>query len=105
MKETKKDSTSIVVEYYGDPTKVIDDHDSEPKYLTEISNRTFTDMFEAVKFLSECKHPITKVENILPFKRKLKGFKLILPERNIRITDQAIGNIETKFGNEDEGWG
>jgi len=103
MKETN--STPIVVEYYGDPTKMIDDHNSEQKYLTQVSNREFRDMFEAVKFLSECKHSITKIEDILPFKKNLRGFKLILPERNIRITDQAIGNIETKFGNEDEGWG
>ena len=59
-----KHKFTIVVEYHSDPTKMIDDHDSESIYLTEINERRFTDIFEAIKFLSNCKNPITNVEDM-----------------------------------------
>ena len=96
-----KDDVTIVVEYHSDPTKMIDDHDSEPVYLTEINNRRFTDMFEAIKFLSECKGPITSVEDLVPLVKKPKGFKFILPESNIKIKHRANNAIDSTFNLDD----
>lgn len=95
----------IVVEYYGDPTKMIDDHDSEPVHLIEINERRFTDIFEAVKFLSDCKNPITCVEDIIPTCKKPKNFKFILPEQNIKIKHQANSSIDSTFERDDIDWG
>lgn len=91
----------IVVEYYGDPTKIIDDHDSEPIYLTEINERRFTEIFEAIKFLSQCNSPITTVDVLLPLARKPKGFKFILPDKNIKIKHQATNAIDSTFETDD----
>ncbi len=90
-----KDNVTIVVEYYGDPTKMIDDHDAEPLYLTEINERRFVNVFEAIKFLSECNSPITTVEDIIPLPKKPKGFKFILPEQNIKIKHQANNALDS----------
>ena len=85
----------IVVKYYGDPTKIVDDHDSEPVYLTEIRDRIFTDVFEAIRFLQECNSAITQVSDILPLPKIPKGFKLILPEQNIKIKHQATNATDS----------
>jgi len=96
---------AIVVQYYGDPTKVVDDHDSEPIYLTQINERRFTDVFEAIRFLQECNNPITVVDEILPLPKRPKGFKFILPERNIKIKHQADNALDSKFERDDIDWG
>ena len=80
-----RDLFAVVVEYYGDPTKMIDDHDCEPVYLTEVKDKRFKDVFEAIKFLSECSSPITKIDEIVAIGKKPKGFKFILPEKNINL--------------------
>ena len=95
---------TIVVEYNSDPTKMIDDHNSEPIFLTQVNDRRFRDIFEAIKFLSECTNPITKIEEIVHIK-KPKGFKFILPERNIKIKHQVDNVIDSKFTLDDEDWG
>ena len=102
--ETKNDFT-IIVEYNSDPTKMIDDHDSEPVYLTEINERRFSDVFEAIKFLSQCNSPITTVDQLLPLGKKPKGFKFVLPEKNIKIKHQANNAIDSTFDLDDEDWG
>lgn len=95
----------FVVEYYGDPTKMIDDHESEPLYLTEIKSRTFKDVFEAIRFLQECNSTITQVGDLLPLPKIPKGFKLILPEQNIKIKHQADNALDSKFERDDIDWG
>jgi len=92
-----KNVEGIVVEYYGDPTKMIDDHNSEPNYLTEINERRFGSVFNAIKFLGECISPITTVEDIIPDSKKPKGFKLVLPDKNIKIQHQATNCLENEF--------
>lgn len=99
-----KPYNAIVVEYYGDPTKMIDDHDSEPVYLIEISERRFENVFDAIKFLSECKSPITSVEDLIPPVKKPKGFKFVLPEQNIKIKHQANSIIDLLFERDDIDW-
>lgn len=99
-----KPYNAIVVEYYSDPTKMIDDHDSEPVYLTEISERRFENVFDAIKFLSECKNPITSVEDLIPPVKKPKGFKFVLPEQNIKIKHQANSIIDLLFERDDIDW-
>ena len=84
---------------------MIDDHDSEPVYLTEINERRFSDVFEAIKFLSQCNSPITTVNQLLPLGKKPKGFKFVLPERNIKIKHQANNAIDSIFDLDDEDWG
>lgn len=96
-----KNKFAIVVEYYGDPTKMIDDHDSEPVYLTEINDRRFNDIFEAIKFLSECINPITNIEDLIPLAKKPKGFKFVLPESNIKIKHRANNAIDSTFSLDD----
>ena len=96
-----KQPIAIVVEYYGDPTKMIDDHDSEPIYLTEINERRFNDVFEAIKFLSQCNSPITLIDDLLPLGKKPKGFKFVLPEKNIKIKHQADNAIDSTFNLDD----
>ena len=96
-----KHKFTIVVEYHSDPTKMIDDHDSEPVYLTEINDRRFNDVFEAIKFLSECTSPITIVEDLVPLAKKPKGFKFVLPEGNIKIKHQANNAIDSIFDLDD----
>ena len=85
----------IVIEYYADPTKIVDDHDSEPIYLTEIRKRRFNDMFEAIKFLTECNSAITDISELMPSVKIPKNLKLILPERNIKIKHQANNSIDS----------
>ena len=102
--ETKNDFT-IIVEYNSDPTKMIDDHDSDQIYLTEINNRRFNDVFEAIKFLTQCNSPITTVDQLLPLGKKPKGFKFVLPEKNIKIKHQANNAIDSIFDLDDEDWG
>lgn len=92
-----KPAYCIVVEYYADPTQMIDDHDCEPMYLTEIRNRRFNDIFEAIKFLSECNSPITTIDEIVAIGKKPKNFKFILPEQNIKIKHQADNSIDSTF--------
>ena len=99
--DSKEDVVAIIVEYYSDPTKMIDDHDSEPMYLTEINNRRFTDIFEAIKFLTVCKNPITTIEDLIPPVKKPKGFKFILPEKNIKIKHRANNAIDSMFNLDD----
>ena len=79
-----------MIVYYSDPTQMIDDHNSENIYLIGINKRFFNDIFEAVKFLSECKSPITRVEDIIPNIKRLKGLKYVLPESNIKIKHKAM---------------
>ncbi len=98
--ETKNNFT-IVVEYYSDPTKMIDDHDSEPVYLTEINDRRFINVFEAIKFLSLCTSPITTIDELVPLGKKPKGFKFVLPESNIKIKHQANNAIDSTFDLDD----
>ncbi len=92
---------TIVVEYYSDPTKMIDDHDSEPVYLTEINDRRFNSVFEAIKFISQCNSPITRVEDIVPLGKKPKGFKFVLPDHNIKIKHQANNSIDSIYDLDD----
>jgi len=92
---------TIVVEYHSDPTKMIDDHDSEPVYLTEINDRRFKDVFEAIKFLSDCTTPITTIEDLVPLVKKPKGFKFVLPEKNIKIKHRADNAIDSTFNLDD----
>jgi len=99
--ETKKPPSVIVVEYYGDPTRMIDDHDCEPEYLTEIKNMRFTDVFEAIKFLCQCNSPITTIDQIVPIGKKPKNFKFVLPEQNIKIKHQADNAIDSHFDLDD----
>ncbi len=89
-----KNTFTIVVEYYSDPTKMIDDHESEPIYLTEINERLFDDIFEAIKFLSVCINPITNVEDLISIPKKPKGFKFIIPEQHIKIKHQANSTLD-----------
>ena len=96
-----KNKFTIVVEYYGDPTKMIDDHDSEPIYLTEINQRRFENVFEAIKFLSECNSPITVVDELIPLCKKPKGFKFVLPDKNIKIKHQANNAIDSIYDLDD----
>jgi hypothetical protein len=103
MEPTK--DIAIVVEYNSDPTKMIDDHDSEQVYLTEINERRFTDVFEAIKFLTQCNSPITKIDQLLPLGKKPKGFKFILPEHNIKIKHQANDALDSLFDLDAEDWG
>jgi len=100
-----KEPNVIVVEYYGDPTKMIDDHDCKSIYLTEIKDRRFTDVFEAIKFLQECNSPITKVNELLPLPKSPKGFKFVLPEQNIKIKHQANNALDSMFEQGDIDWG
>jgi len=93
---------TIVIKYNSDPTKMIDDHDSENIYLTEINSRRFDDIYEAIKFLSDCNSPITTIEDILDYHRA--KLKLILPEKNIKIKHQASFDIDIRFDNESEEW-
>ena len=102
--ETKNNFT-VVVEYYGDPTKMIDDHNSEPMYLTEVNNRRFETVFEAIKFLSQCNSPITSVDELVPLGKKPKGFKFVLPEKNIKIKHQADNAIDSTYLNDAIDWG
>ena len=97
-----KENVTIVVEYYSDPTKMIDDHDSEPVYLTEINNRRFNDVFEAIKFLSICNSSITKIEDLIPLIKKPKGFKFVLPEKSITIKHRANNAIDSTFNLDDD---
>ena len=92
-----KNKSTVVVEYYSDPTKMIDDHNSEPVYLTEINERIFTDVFEAIRFMTECTSVITHIEDIVPLSKRPKGFKFILPENNIKIKHQANNSIDSIF--------
>lgn len=94
---------TIVIEYNSDPTKMIDDHESDNIYLTEINNRRFNDIYEAIKFLSDCVSPITTVEDILDYHRA--KLKLLLPERNIKIKHQASPDIDGSFDFDSEDWG
>jgi hypothetical protein len=103
MNRDKKDA--VVVEYYGDPTKMIDDHDSEQVYLTEINERRFDNVFEAIRFLQECNSPITTIDQLLPLPKIPKGFKLILPERNIKIKHQANNALDSIYDLDDIDWG
>ena len=96
-----KNKFTIVVEYHSDPTKMIDDHDSKPVYLTEINDRRFNDVFEAIKFLSECTQPITNIDDLVPLAKKPKGFKFVLPEGNIKIKHQANNAIDSIFDLDD----
>jgi len=93
----KPEKEAIVVEYYSDPTKMIDDHDSESIYLIEINERRFKNNFDAIKFLNQCIDPITKVEDIITVGKKPKNFKLILPDRNIKIKHQVSNDLDTTF--------
>lgn len=96
----------IVITYNSDPTKMIDDHESEIEYLTEINNRIFTDVYEALIFLTQCTQPITTIEDIIPVEKnkKYKNFKLVLPDRNIKIKHQACNNLDTTVLNDDPLW-
>ena len=96
-----KNNITVVVEYYGDPTKMIDDHNSEPIYLTEVNERRFNDVFEAIKFLSECNSPITIIDELLPLAKKPKGFKFVLPERNIKIKHHADNALDSIYNLDD----
>ena len=91
----------IVIKYYGDPTKMVDDHDSDPVYLVEVVERRFENIFEAIRFLDQCIDPITKVEDIVEIENKPKGFKFILSDRNIKIKHQANNNLDINFLYED----
>lgn len=97
--------SGIVVEYYADPTKIVDDHDSEPIFLTEIRERRFDDIYEAIKFLTECNSAITSVSELLPSVKMPKNFKLVLPEQNIKIKHQATCSIDSTFERDDIDWG
>jgi hypothetical protein len=95
---------AVVVEYNSDPTKMIDDHDSEDVYLTEINNRRFNNIFDAIRFISECRSPITSITELLPTLRS-KNLKPILPDRNIKIKHQANDSIDSMFDLDAEDWG
>lgn len=99
--DTKK-MVTVVVEYYSDPTRTIDDHNADHVYLTEVSNREFKDVFEAIQFLQQCTSPITDIIDIVPLIKRPKGFKFILPERNIKIKHRANGNIDSMYNLDDE---
>ena len=98
----KPKKQAIVVEYYSDPTKMVDDHESESINLTEINKRWFENEFEAIRFLDQCIEPITKVEDIISIDRKPKNFKLILPDRNIKIKHQVSNDLDTTFTFDDD---
>lgn len=96
---------SYVVRYHSDPTIMIDDHEGESTVLTSINERRFSNIFDAIKFLTECSEPITQVQDLLPSMKIPKGFKFILPEQNIKIKHQATSSIDSMFERDDIDWG
>lgn len=96
---------NIVIKYNSDPTKMVDDHDSEPVYLTEINEMRFKDIYEAVKFLTTCNSPITTISELLPDTDTPKNLKLVLPEQNIKIKHQADSAMDSTFDLDSEEWG
>jgi len=104
MDGTEKKKVAVVVEYHSDPTKMIDDHDSEDIYLTQINERRFDSIFEAIHFLSDCRSPITSIIDLMPI-TKSKNLKFVLPDRNIKIKHQANNAMDSMFDLDDEDWG
>jgi hypothetical protein len=91
-----------IVKYNSDPTKIVDDHDSDVIYLTEINERRFDNIYDAIKFLSDCNSPITTAEELLNKKGKTK---FLVPERNIRIGIKTLHNIDETFDSDSSDWG
>ena len=103
--DTKSQEYKITIKYNSDPTKMIDDHDSEPVYLTEINERRFKNIYEAIKFMTDCNSPITTISDLLPDVNTPKNFKLVLPEQNIKIKHQANSLMDSMFDLNSEEWG
>jgi hypothetical protein len=95
-----------IVRYNSDPRLVTDNHLSNQIYLLDVDERGFNDLIEAIIFLQECTDPITTIEDLVP-ELKLnvynsKNIKYLLPEKNITVKHQLVGNMDIKF-NEDAG--
>lgn len=94
--EAKGRIVNFVVRYNSDPQLVTDNHLSDFLFLTDVDERGFDELAEAIHFLSECVSPITRVEELIPELKDVCGYKYILPERNIRpkhVLSNVIENI------------
>lgn len=85
----------IIVRYNSDPRFLSDNHIGSPIQLTDIDEKSFNTIEEAVKFLSECSLPITRAEQLIPELRKLKKpFEWVLSEAGIKPEHLLVGNLE-----------
>lgn len=76
---------------------ITDNHKSEVIFLTDVEERTFDNINEAIKFLSECTNSITKAEDLLPELKRIKkpkSFSWIISEAQIKPKHILLDNIE-----------
>ncbi len=105
--EAKGRIANYVVKYYCDPTMDYDEnHISDILFLTDIDEKHFDELSEAIHFLTECVCPITCVEQLIPELKNACAYKYILPERNIRPKHVLSNKVDefTDFETENR-WG
>ena len=104
--EAKGRIVNYVVKYNSDPRLVTDNHKSDILFLTDVDERGFDDLSEAILFLSECVSPITCAEQLIPELKNVCNFKYILPEKNIRPKHVLSNKVDefTDFETENR-WG
>lgn len=101
-KEPKKRIAKFVVKYNSDPRLITDNHESDIIFLLDVDKREFNNLNEAILFLQECTHAITTIEDLIPNLKPSK-MKYILPEKNITVKHQLVGNMEV-YSEDDGDW-
>ena len=93
------------VKYNSDPVAdYANNHRSAIVFLTDIDERNFNDIDEAIIFLSECISPITQLDELVPELKNCKAFKFMLPDRNIKPKHQLSNTLDNSVYTDDVRW-
>ena len=95
---------NYAIRYNSDPKLVTDNHKSDILFLLDVDERNFDNIDDAIKFLTECTSPITKIEELVPELKKIRkpeNLEWTLPESHIRPKHVLMCDMEEIYTNQD----